>query len=92
MLQLIFTWRRYHHGDGCLPSGIGRLVRFGSAPLSGEYTVVIELFEGWTKGNLRAEVEVIGRDGLVRLAGNNLEGWVDPDLRRLSGQWANTIA
>lgn len=85
-MQMIFAWTRRYRDAGCLPAGLGRMERYGDLLLRGEFTIAVELLAGWADTQLRARCEVVDSAGQVRLSMDDLEGWLDPGLKRLGAQ------
>lgn len=90
-LQLVFAWARWYRDSACLPAAIGRIARYGDEPLTGEFTIAMEMQAGWTDSYIRARFEIIDADGRTRLSVDDLDGYMTPELNRLGGGWAGGI-
>ncbi|MBS0561743.1 MAG: SDR family NAD(P)-dependent oxidoreductase [Proteobacteria bacterium] len=90
-MQLVFAWSRRFRDGACLPTGIGRVSRFGDGPLRGDVTLFVNVGADETDSLIRWGFEAVDPEGRTRLMVEGGEAWIDPQLKRLGGGWAGGL-
>jgi hypothetical protein len=82
--QLAFLWARVHRDMGALPSGFGRVARFGEAPLHGTLRLALRLKPAPHPRALTYDMQLIDETGRLRLLIGDGESTMDTALNRLA--------
>lgn len=82
--QLAFLWTRVHRDMGALPSGFGRIARFGDTPLHGTLNLALRLKPAPHPRALCYDMQLIDDSGRLRLLIVDGESTMDAALNRLA--------
>jgi hypothetical protein len=70
---------------------MGRIVRHGDEPLTGEFTIVAQILAGWTDSYISVRFDIVDADGRTRISVESIDGYMTPELIRVGGGWAGGI-
>lgn len=87
-LQLILVWSRAVRNTTPLPARIGRLRRFGSAPLDPCLSLVMDFATPVAEPVTLCRFAVVDASGRLRYQADDCETVASPELNRLGGGWA----
>jgi NAD(P)-dependent dehydrogenase (short-subunit alcohol dehydrogenase family) len=85
---MVLTWSRTFRNTTPLPAKIGRIRRFGDAPLGNELMMELRILSEVDNPLIRAAVTIADTGGRVRIAIEDMEGMSAAELNRLGGGWA----
>ncbi len=88
--QMAMAWARKMRNTSCLPSRLGRVRRFGHAPLR-SCRLYFRLVGGADETTVRAEVAYVDDAEQVRLLVEDMQCTATPTLNRLGGGWKGEI-
>jgi hypothetical protein len=88
--QMALVWSRLYQDSSALPSKLGRIIRYGSSPLTGRLRVAFRVVRSDAQ-MIVYEASVFDEQGQVRFYLENLESTCSAALNRLNVQWRESL-
>ncbi len=82
--QLAFVWAQQQHDKGVVPTRLGRVRRYGTAPVAGPVRLVQHFIHHEEDGRLIATAEFVDASGMLRYAVDDAECSINVALSRLA--------
>jgi len=89
--QMALVWSRLYQGSSALPSRLGRIIRYGSSPLTGRLRVAFRIIRSDPQA-ITYEASLFDEQGQIRFKLENLESTCSAALNRLNAQWRESLA
>lgn len=86
-LQALLVWARAMRDETPLPHGIGRLMRFGTAPLSGPLRILVRFETPPHESHTQCSIEISDDSGTVRIRMLDVSVSSAARLNRIGGGW-----
>jgi hypothetical protein len=88
---MALVWSRLYQGSSALPSRLGRIIRYGSSPLTGRLRVAFRIIRSDPQA-ITYEASLFDEQGQIRFKLENLESTCSAALNRLNAQWRESLA